>query len=369
MFDVLIIPYRDLYFLSKFGPAVRDLQFIECIKKNNAIDKVTILNRPVSLYERFYNKYKKKFNSDCIDKTSYNLFGPLKKRAWTQHCYYSIVKKFINEYKEKEKKKKLLIIDFTPIAILPVEKDKNIFYWYDMIDNFKKHNCYTNKEKSLVNEKYKYVSLYYDFITGVSKEALNEITSISSIKNAILPNGVFMQSTQEKNINFNRFSEKHKYDFGFIGFITDKFDIDFVKKLSKNHKIIIYGKVLDQLVYNELNKEENITFKGAFQYTDLSSIMKTFEVGLLPYLESKSHDGSPLKLYEYLKYNIPCLTSIDYEYKSEYIINYNKDHDLMNNLSYLLDSSGNKNISESIPMKCFFKNNIDIIIENIKNEK
>lgn len=31
--DLIVIPYRDQYFLSEYGPAVRDLQFIKTISE------------------------------------------------------------------------------------------------------------------------------------------------------------------------------------------------------------------------------------------------------------------------------------------------------------------------------------------------
>lgn len=344
MYNLLILPYRDLYFWSKFGSAVRDLQFLEVLSKRKDIKTITLINRPVSVYERLINKRKKECDFpgvSVIDITSFSIFGPLKKRAWTRTCYKKIVHDTI--VKLCDNNEPLIILDFTPISIIPIMKGRNIIYWYDMIDNFSKHNCYSFEEKQLVRDKYKYVSQYYDFVTGVSSAAVKEITNYRDINNYVLPNGVFQTSFSSPIIEPHR----QRYDFGFIGFITDKFDVDFVVKLSHQYSIVIYGDVYNKEIAKIL-KLAGITLKGKFKYNELPIIMKSFDIGLLPYLKEKSHDGSPLKLYEYFKFDKPCITSIDYEYTNEYVVNYNSVDNINLEIKRLKENVGNCLISSSL---------------------
>ncbi len=357
MFDVLFIPYRDMYFWNEYGSAVRDLQFLETILDIDEINKITLVNRPVSIYERVLNKRKIKFDYpkiNIIDITSYDIFGPLKKRRWTEHCYNHIVEKYIDIFL-KDSDSRLIIIDFTPISLIPYVKSERVIYWYDMIDNFIKHNCYTDEEKSYVDKKYQYVAENYDFISSVSENALLEVEKRKKIDSIVLPNGVF-KTAFSSDFTFDEKFPK-EYDFGFIGFITDKFDIEFVCKLAKTYSIVIYGKFYDKKIEKTL-MENGVTIKGAFKYTDINDITKSFKVGLLPYLPEKSHDGSPLKLYEYLKYNIPCITSIDYEFKNEYVLNYVFSSELDEKINNFLSISGDKSISRSLPPESFFDSHI-----------
>lgn len=358
MINILYIPYRDLYFWHEFGSAVRDLQFLEIFSRFEIVNDITVLNRPVSLYERILNKSTKIKNypgANVIDKTSFDLLGPLKKRAWTVNCYTDSVNDFISEYLKKTDALPLLVIDFTPMARIPVIKDKKVYYWYDMIDNFTKHNCYSQSDRKLVDDKYKYVSEYYDFMTSVTAEAGKAITRHNDIFSTVITNGVF--TSQFSDNTSENFSGNPVYDFGFVGFITDKFDVDFVRELVKSHTVVIYGEAYNKSVVDELSKL-GVVFHGKFKYSELPKLISTFKVGLLPYLVDKSHDGSPLKMYEYLKNDKPCLTSIDYEFSGEYVVNYNSTENLYESIKQLIECSGDSSIHKTLPPDSFLLHKI-----------
>ncbi|CAH7459495.1 hypothetical protein [Vibrio chagasii] len=347
MIDILVIPYRDIYFWDRYGPAVRDLQIIEELSQLEVIKNISVLNRPVSIYERFFNKNKRKFDYikgvDIFDSTSFELFGPLKKRAWTVSCYDAFIRECVSTCLSKSNNK-LVVLDFTPFAILPISDNERVFYWHDMIDNFTKHNCFSEYEKNLVSNKYRYVADHYSYMTSVSNVAANEVLKYKELNYSVLPNGLFYG---EKNNQPSVCSEE-SYHFGFVGFVTDKFDIDFVSYLAKKFDVVVYGEVYDDSVKNKL-LSCGVSVKGAFSYQELPKLIATFKVGLLPYLSEKSHDGSPLKLYEYLKYNKPCLTSINYEYSNEFIVNYNESLNVGEDIERLFEVTGKECISERLP--------------------
>lgn len=358
MFDILFVPYRDLYFWRNFGSAVRDLQFLEVLLNFKSINNITVLNRPVSIYERLLGKRKKKFSYpkiDYIDITSFDIFGPIKKRAWTSDCYNNILKCYIEHYLKNTNSNKLIIIDFTPIAMLPVIKSERVIYWYDMIDNFTKHNCYNDAEKNLVMAKYQHVAENYDFFSCVTQSAGLAIKTYKDIPNYEITNGVFNSIFANIPSKINLSTEE--YDFGFVGFITDKFDVEYVAKLAKSYSVVVYGEAYNKDVTEKL-VNAGVVIKGKFRYDELPILIHTFKIGMLPYLLEKSHDGSPLKMYEYLKYNRPCITSIDYEFKCDYVINYNKEDGIDADLKFLFDVSGEHLISQSLPTECFLEHKI-----------
>lgn len=355
MINILYIPYRDLYFWHEFGSAVRDLQFLEILSGFESVNNITVLNRPVSIYERVLNKRTKVNNYpsiNLIDKTSFDLFGPLKKRAWTVNCYTNSVNDFISNYLSDPNALPLFVIDFTPMALIPVIQDKKIYYWYDMIDNFTKHNCYSQLEKKLVDEKYKYVAEHYDFMTSVTDVAGKAITKYNDIDLSVITNGVFTSRFSEKASK--DISANSVFDFGFVGFITDKFDVEFIRKLVKNYSVVVYGEAYNKSIVDELSKL-GVVFHGKFKYSELPKFISTFKIGLLPYLAEKSHDGSPLKMYEYLKNDKPCLTSIDYEFSCKYVVNYNTADNLTEDIKQLLEFSGNNNIHQVLHADTFLK--------------
>lgn len=365
MFDILFIPYRDLYFWRSYGSAVRDLQFLEVLLDSKYVNSITVLNRPVSIYERVRNKKKHPFNYSnikVIDVTSFDLFGPLKKRAWTVDCYSEQVDAFVTDYC-KHGKNTLLVVDFTPFAILPLSHSKKVIFWYDMIDNFTKHNCFSEHEKMLVEQKYQYVAKNYRFMTAVSDAAANAITKYRELPFDVVPNGVFKSKFSENSLC----NKTREFDFGFIGFITDKFDVDFVCCLAEKYSIVVYGEVYDKRVSDRLSMH-GVHIKGRFSYNELPRLIASFQIGLLPYLLEKSHDGSPLKLYEYFKNDTPCITSIDYEYSSKFIINYNVSKNIDSDIKYLDGVSGDNCISNSIPDEVYLSKRLNSTMEILVDE-
>ncbi len=313
-FNVVILPYRDMYFFKKYGAAVRDLQIIESLLDNDQVSKVTVVNRPVSIYERILGKLRINHNLPklrVVDATSWDLLGPLQGRKWFRKCYNVFDLSYLYEPNEIN-----LLIDFLPIGIIKYEGIKFDIVWYDFIDNFSKHNRFDITERKMVQEKYKYVADTADYITGVSERAVSGYESSNVVTNA---------AGLKPNPNLDISIADAKHDFGFIGFITNKIDLKFLKFLSdNNYSIILHGEFYDKKIEKEVAKIKNITTSGKFNHIDIDARMKTFKVGIIPYNIDMLHDESPLKLYQYLKYGHPVMTSTDFEIVDDCIVNYNK---------------------------------------------
>lgn len=333
--NVIVFPYRSSHFKKKYGTSVRDIQIIELLKTHPTIDNILVVERPLSIYELLLGRHSST-PGHFID-YSLDLLGPLKGREWTEHCY----SKTILKVKELTKSwKNLVVLDFTPIAKIQKSSIESCFYWYDMIDNFTKHNRFSKLQKSLVSEKYHLVNKEADFITGVTETALDEFNNPNTLT---MPNGVFPHESYQSKTTA-------PFKYGFFGFITDKFDVDFIKKLAEadsNARFILCGEVLDKTIGKQLKAIENVTLHGRFSRRDTAKLASKFEVGIIPYRKDKSHDGSPLKLYEYMWFGKPTLTSIDYEYGADFVINYNKldTHELLSVLGRVLSTPS---ISEQI---------------------
>lgn len=346
--NLLISPYRDAYFHHDFGSAVRDLQFLETLVKLDDITSITVINRPVSILERLLLKkpLSKKIKMDKVttfDITSTDILGAIKGRRWAEDVYPDVINKLLNENKSNDCVN--VFLDFLPIGRFNSSNLDGWIYWYDFIDNFTKHNRFTEKEKQLVVQKYRFVSNHANYVSAVSDVCLNLNGPYLTDSTITLTNKVF--ETSEKLVLAD--NEINTFDFGFIGFITNKFDLDIIRYLSDKYTIGIFGQVMDKDIGKSLSTLNNVTVFGKFSYKDVPSICQRFKVGLLPYLSEKSHDGSPLKLYEYMKYNLSCLTSINYEITDpSFIRNYNESSNLSSDINDMLDISGNKNISKAI---------------------
>lgn len=374
-FNFVIFPYRGMSFYNQYGLAVRDLQMIAAIIEADIVGKCVIIERPLSIYELIISgfKYSKKikegiknsiFANDKVEikqNISLDLIGPLMGRTWTKNCYLKEyeLNSILDEAYDSDCVN--IILDFTPIANINLVENSNWLYWYDLIDNFSKHNRFSQYQKSLVSKKYSNINKMASFVTGVSYGALESFDKGIIVKNAV---GV------SKQPNTDIFEDQKIYDFGFIGFITDKFDIDLLVFLSeKNHKIVLYGDFYDKKIRKLVSKIKNVTIKGKFHSSDIPEILKTFKVGLIPYLKDRMHDESPLKLYQYLHAGMPVLTSKQYDLEDLYIVDYSviDINDLNFTLQNLLVSSNDIKVKNHIISLISKENFWDYKIKNILN--
>lgn len=306
-YEFLIIPYRDQYFIDQYGWTVRDLMIIKALSTLDRVSKITVINRPVSIYERLTTKRKRKNiegpKIQFLDTISFDLIGPLKRRSWTEYCYKNIIKHIsgrgVNDSVQ------LVVLDFTPIAKIDYRLFKNALVWYDLIDNFVKHNRFNEKQKQLVKEKYNYIEKNASIITGVTSAAIEQFHRKNKMA---IANGLVSHSGKETD-------STPDFAFGFVGFITDKLDIEFLIRLasSSNERIAVFGQVYDNNITRILKKVANIQLFGGFNENQLPEIMTKFEIGLIPYRIKKSHDGSPIKLYQYFNHGLPVISTQRFE--------------------------------------------------------
>lgn len=368
--NLLVFPYRGINFYYEYGLAVRDLQMLAALIDSPLVESVTIVERPLTVYDIVLNKIKGCFSKDLgvfesskvkiIQKTSFDIFFPLLKgRLWTLNSYNQVYN--LHNLLDEIYDQKLInvVLDFTPIADLKI--NEKWYHWYDLIDNFKKHNRFSESQKKAVAMKYDYLNGSADLITGVSKGAVSQFN-----KALVVPNAVGVK----KEIK-NYYDGLKNYDFGFIGFVTNKLDINFLEILARNNfSIVIYGDIYDQQVKKSLEKIKNITLKGAFHSSEIPNLLKTFKVGLIPYLKERMHDESPLKLYQYLQAGLPVLTSTYYDLYDRYIIEYDNlnEKNLVELLIKLLDESTQNDVISHIQSLISDQFYWDYKINNILNK-
>lgn len=361
-FNFLIFPYRDLYFLTKYGPIVRDLQIIESLRRRVDVKSITVVNRPVSIYERLLGK---RFPSSqlatktrYLDRTSLNLIGPLRRRKWFNDCY--------NEYREfpaRDHECINVLLDFTPFSPIDYEAVGYDLVWYDLIDNFTKHNQYDEAEKEYVRAKYRAVQTQADLVTASSSKNASEVEGAW-----VVSNGVGVSRTEHPQSS----SRDARYDFGFIGFITDKMDCRLIQLLSDaGYSIGIFGAFYNAAVKSRLSAIPNVYVHGPFTDSDRPAILAQFKVGLIPYLPEKLHDESPLKLYQYLYDGHPVLTSVQFDHESPYVRSYSGSDDaaVLQTCQSLLASYANEEIRRELRLSIseadFWEHKIDGVLSKI----
>ena len=372
--NIVAITYRDAYFFQKYGPAVRDLQILLTLSELDNVT-ITLLDRPVSLYERALGKIFRpstfsEYDIEVYDTTSFDLLGPLRRRLWWNKAIPCFLDGMLPKLKDDGAIN--VFLDFMPIGIPSAKSLEGWFYWYDFIDNFTKHNRFSEIERRFVEDKYQFVKDHAQLLTFVSGECLANVCLSDTVfsERRVLTNKLFMDQVVAKQYPSVGGHCEPKFDFGFIGFVTDKIDIEFIASLSKSYSVAIYGDFYDRKVKSKLAGLSNVFLLGGFRYQNLPKICRSFKVGLLPYREDKSHDGSPLKLYEYLRYLRPVISSIDYEITDDtYIKNYQLNELTDKDFNKLLDLSGSEEIGLLLKEDDFLITPLSQIVEDVRGGK
>ena len=151
-----------------------------------------------------------------------------------------------------------------------------------------------------------------DICFASSKILQKRLEIIGGKKVTVIENGVDYQ-------HFNRLSTEAptsnvSQTLGFIGGLKPwKIDFKLLLELGAvrtDWHLVIVGPFYGERnsVFNELIQQSNVTHLGEVSYNQAPEVIRTFDVGLLPYLENEYNQGVfPLKLYEYLACGKPVV--------------------------------------------------------------
>ncbi|SEL42566.1 glycosyltransferase [Pacificibacter marinus] len=300
MTRIAIIPYRKIGFARVFGFTVRDLMILRILDALPDVERIDWFERPGLPHEYARDLVRGTPNPGakvrCHSGLDLGLIGALKhRRVWTHHAMTRHENGLASWADEAGMDG--IVLDFNPFYVPPVELISRATYWYDLIDTFTKHNRFSEAEKTAVARKYDFVKEHADLVTGVTPAA------VAPFGGTVLANRLLRESIGEAGTN-------PEYDLGFLGFITDKFDIKAVRDFAaQGLKILICGHAYDPAVAKKLESIENVTYHGAFTSTDVPGLISKFRVGMVPYRPDMSHDESPIKFFQYLAYGRPAILS------------------------------------------------------------
>lgn len=315
--DFLVFPYRDAYFYHRYGPCVRDLALLKALACDPRCNSVLVVNRPVSLFERATSKRTPLMlplpKTETVDFTWGRMVLPGRQRAWVRDCYRPFTEA-IRSRLPSTRQLPLVVLDFSPVGDIDYSAFDPDFVWYDVIDNFRKHNRFSEGDRRLVSEKYERVGASATLITGVTAAALE---GFPAVRTMVIPNGV-----GSAILSSHSPSRPPEYDLGYLGFITDKFDLEFVSAATQlgPFTAAVYGEIYDRSVGRRLRQIRGVRIFGAFHSKHTAELIRTFCIGLVPYRLDRLHDESPLKAYDYLFHGRPVLSTIPIEVSSPFVI-------------------------------------------------
>lgn len=100
---------------------------------------------------------------------------------------------------------------------------------------------------------------------------------------------------------------------GYAGIISERICWDVIGELARKNSdwnFVFAGPTANSAAILPMKKFTNIHFVGSFPQSQVPSVLKSFDVGLMPYLDTEFfHRSNPLKFYEYAAAGLPSVSS------------------------------------------------------------
>ena len=322
------IPYHDWRKIVAEGNRTRDAHFIDSFRKNKQLNKLIIVNRPITFLELIVKKRKLNFklNGEVVfEKSNGKLYKideqtfvldfvmnqslkqMIKGRSWFFMSYQD--KQFKHFYYE--------CINYLDCEYLPVIS-ANIFAYrfFESIKGKKLFDAWDNfylmpGMKSIKKELFE---AYLSYSKSTKKWFTNSTENISFYKRnynvsdiELLTNGVGKGVFNQKNSipdDLKKIKNKGNILAGFGGKITHLFDSEIFNYITANNpkiNFIIIGQVLDKKEFKKIVIRENVYYLGDKHYGVYPNYITNLDIGIIPYrIKDKQHGGDSIKAYEYL---------------------------------------------------------------------
>lgn len=100
---------------------------------------------------------------------------------------------------------------------------------------------------------------------------------------------------------------------GYTGLISERLDYNLISALAElrpDYNFIFVGKVISSDAIEIIRPYDNVYFLGMYDHDKIPSVLKSFDVGFMPYLDNEFFRYSnPLKFYEFAAAGLPSVSS------------------------------------------------------------
>jgi len=381
-----MIPFHDWKKCEREGFRTRDAHFMQEIGKHPSVDKLLIVNRPISLIEMALKRIKRKHRKvQKVDEKTYtidivlpDLWQPvLKRRNWIPEAYgreetvsavrYGLQRLGISEY---------VLFTNEPIHVPLIAQLAPQLFVFDMTDNLLKHASY--RDMSQIENYYEYCVTHASVITTNSPEN-TEWLKQKRPDVLYIPNGVdATRFNPEKAYNIPEdMCRLSKPVVGFAGKMQEMIDVDLmVKTVEATPKVnyVFIGQQLDRHHISRLWHYPNVHYLGDKHYDILVNYLAAFDVCIIPYHVKRQHGVDPIKFYEYMAMGKPIVTtdiggvSAFRNYPQVKMASTRRD--FLENIKFFVEKirKGEAIPQTSLPPECFWSTKTDYLLEIIKNK-
>jgi glycosyltransferase involved in cell wall biosynthesis len=128
----------------------------------------------------------------------------------------------------------------------------------------------------------------------------------------LVPNGVDYSLFHQAFLPLNQ-KKGMPFTIGYVGTVDDRLDLDLMHQAIQSlpHATFTFvGRVTDEQAEISLKKHANVQLLGPRKPSELPEIMKSFSVGLIPFVSNAfTKHIYPLKVNEYLAAGLPVVST------------------------------------------------------------
>ncbi len=331
--NLVVIPFHDWKKCEREGFRTRDAHFMQEFDKHPLVDKMLVINRPLSLSEMIFMRRNRKpregtviFQKNDVSITqvtakTYTLdilireiVQPIRmKRWWTPYIFgqpkVAEAVKTALAYLEMDTSYALFVS--APLFVPLVSQLSPSVLAFDAQDNLLKHALYHDLPN--LDTYYQYSLKHADILSANSKQTTEWFNQYRADAFHI-PNGV--------DVEF--FAPTHSYSMptdmtdistpvvGYAGKMQELFDVALMRRVAAeipDVNFVFIGQELNPKWMASLWSYSNTYYLGDKPYAQLPQYLAAFDICIIPYAIERQHGGDPIKFYEYLAMGKPIVTT------------------------------------------------------------
>lgn len=298
----------------------------EAAQKHNSV--VIAVNRPLCKFSTIIKKPERVqefFDKPKLEQLAENLY--LFSPHYFIHDRISTHSKFLENLNLKYLRKayldlcgRLNIIEenpliwfYHPIQNYVLDLFQNSFSVFEIKDNLSNFDGHENILTNRLEEKRRNQIDLLLTVTGSSLEKYGKYYSTAWMSGNGLDRAIYNKLIDPKLKPDKDIMQLNSPRIGYAGLISDRLDWELIENIvrQKPHwNFIFVGPISKSVPYEKINKYENIHFTGKVEHSRIPAILKTFNVGIMPYKDNEFFRFSnPLKFYEFAAAGVPMVSS------------------------------------------------------------
>ncbi len=332
--NLVVVPFHDWRKGLQEGFRDRDLHFIQHLLQHNDVEKVLIVNRPITQAEvlirhttwktpgdillenrdsRLVQVHNKGYVLDCL--LNQSLQQIVLRRKWYFSAFSSRqIMAAVHDARKFLDVKEFIGFSNTVFAAGFFEKMNSMSGCvFDADDNWLKFPHYKPIRTDLYRAYMAYAKFASLWVTNseTNQEKFKEQFDVGQI--CVIKNAVDKESFQRKYPVPEDLAGIGHPIIGFGGRINHLMDVDLVNSVvsqNRDKNFVVIGQAMDKKVLKVINEHPNLYYLGDKHYSQYPAYITHFDVCIMPYVVgTRAHGGNAIKVYEYIAAGKPVVAT------------------------------------------------------------